>query len=199
MSEPATSVTRDEAGHVVARVPLRDGRPHGLAEAFDAAGRRVRTAPFTAGALDGELVEAAADGSLLRFTFAAGVLNGPASVERAGRTLVTMHFKEGALDGPFALYDAASGRAVYRATYAAGLLDGVATTFGPDGAKQRESGYRAGLLDGEVVDYAPDGSVTARTRYRAGAPAATDADDGTGNDDGEPWFRRWARRPDAGR
>lgn len=195
MSAPESIVSRDDAGRVTARVPIVNGRPHGLAESYAADGRRIRTAPFRAGALDGELVEETDDGHLMRFTYKAGVLEGPAAVERAGRPVVAMTFKGGQLEGPMQTFDAASGRLLYEATYTAGLLDGRATVYGDDGTKQRASDYRAGLLDGEVVEYGPNGEVKARTRYRAGKqvtpgekPAAA-----TGGDNEAPWYRRWAQ------
>lgn len=198
MSDDATT-TEDDEGRLVERVPLRDGQAHGLAERFAPDGTRVRTAAFRHGRLDGELVEDdPATGRRLRYTFADGVLEGPSTIEQDGRPLLRMGFAGGALDGPFETFDPASGKTLYSAVYARGLLDGPAALHGPDGALLRESTYAAGLLHGEVVDYAPDGSVRQRQRYRAGVPEAEAADSAASECEGEeePWFRRWARRPE---
>jgi antitoxin component YwqK of YwqJK toxin-antitoxin module len=200
MADDDATLSYDDAGRLRARIPLLGGRPHGVAETFDADGTRLRAAPFVDGVLQGELVEdEPATGRRVVYTFKAGVLDGPARIDDHGRPLVTMAFAQGKLEGPMETFDPATGAKLTTSTYRAGMLDGPSIVYAADGSKQRESHFRQGLLEGDVVEYGPDGEVRARQHYQAGLPVAAPAAEATVAGDGEPWFRRWARRPERAR
>lgn len=154
---------RDEAGRLLRRISLKDGKPDGELVEFDAAGR-VST----------------------RLTFRAGVLHGPASVLRDGAPQMEMSYADGFLDGELRSFDTA-GRVSAVVRYAAGRREGLSEILDAQGRPMRLEPYRDDRLDGEVVEYWDDGTVRQRTAYREGL---RDGETVTFGRDGKPAERQ---------
>lgn len=161
--EAAAVEIRDEAGRLLRRVPMRDGKPHGELVEFDAAGR-VST----------------------RMTFKDGIPHGPAALLRDGVPQTEMSYAEGLLDGELRSFGPA-GRLIAVVRYAAGRREGPSELFDAEGRPMRLEPYRDDRLDGEVVEYWDDGAVRQRSSYREGL---RDGETVTCGRDGKPSERQ---------
>lgn len=164
------TVALHENGAVRERATLVDGKPHGVVEQFDPAGRTVRSARYRNGVLDGETVDFDGNGHpLLRARYRAGRLHGEVQSYEAGALRFSCQYLLGMKDGESRIWtpDGTLG-ALMR--YRADVAEGRWEWFDARGRTLRTAEYRAGVLHGDVLDYRPDGTLRERTPHAAGLP-----------------------------
>ncbi len=153
-------VLRGSDGQVHERRPWRDGRLHGVVEAFDDTGQPRRRESFVEGRLEGPAEDFDADGRLRQKAhFRAGLLDGQTTCyDAAGRLQQIIHYRSGRLHGEMTLFapvevpgngpQSAGVRRLASMIYVEGDLHGTLRTYDELERPTFEVPYLAGQRQG---------------------------------------------------